>query len=396
MKTLSFEGNGWEYFKIWIVNILLVVVTLGLYYPWAKVRNRRYFYANTSLDGRNFDYHATGKQLFVGYLIAMAIFITYVVIQEISLIGSMVVLLGFFLALPWIVWRSLMFNLRMTSFSNVRFSFEGRLGGAYINYLLIPIACFIALYGAPVILAIGVPLMSDSFTATMGILIAIGVLVFLLLAVYLFAFMKKRNTCYALNGCRYGQGQFTTNVETKAFMFILLKTIGLGLLVMILFMLLISVIAAMTLGVGELVAMKDGLSDPQAMEEMMSGALLLVIGPVYFAMIAASFLVIAYAYARQRTYIFANSRLDETIGFASTLRASSLAWVMATNFVAIIFTLGLALPWAKVRMARLILDNTQVNTEVGFDQYLTQKQEEQSSLGEQIGDAFDVDVGMGI
>ena len=53
------------------------------------------------------------------------------------------------------------------------------------------------------------------------------------------------------------------------------------------------------------------------------------------------------------------------------------------------------MPWAKVRMARLILENTQVDTSQGFSEYLTQKQKEQSSLGEQIGDAFDVDVGIG-
>ena len=61
MKPLHFGGSGFEYFKIWIVNILLIIITLGVYYPWAKVRNQRYFYANTTLEGRNFEYHATEK-----------------------------------------------------------------------------------------------------------------------------------------------------------------------------------------------------------------------------------------------------------------------------------------------------------------------------------------------
>ena len=50
MQALNFEGKGFEYFKIWIVNILLTIVTVGIYYPWAKVRNRRYLYANSTLD----------------------------------------------------------------------------------------------------------------------------------------------------------------------------------------------------------------------------------------------------------------------------------------------------------------------------------------------------------
>ena len=41
----EFRGDGAEYFKIWIVNILLTIVTLGIYSAWAKVRNNRYFYS---------------------------------------------------------------------------------------------------------------------------------------------------------------------------------------------------------------------------------------------------------------------------------------------------------------------------------------------------------------
>ncbi len=58
-------------------------------------------------------------------------------------------------------------------------------------------------------------------------------------------------------------------------------------------------------------------------------------------------------------------------------------------------TLGLAFPWAKVRLTRLMLENTQVSTDEGFDAYITQQEKESSALGDQIGDAFDVDVGLG-
>ncbi|MEH6543000.1 MAG: YjgN family protein [Porticoccaceae bacterium] len=397
MQALRFEGSGFEYFKIWIVNVLLILITLGLYYPWAKVRNHRYFYANSTLEGRNFEYHATGKQLFVGYLIAMALFITYVIIQNISPVGSMVVLLVFLLALPWIIWRSLKFNFRMTSFSNVRFSFEEGVGGAYVNYMLLPVACFLALYIGPITMAILLPALGESAISGMtGVFIAVGIIISLVLAVYLFAFMKKKNTRYMVGGCRYGQGHFSTDVETKGFMTILLKTIGLSLLSIFLFALLAGVIVSVTVGLEALMGIQQGMSDPEAMGEIMSGgALPVILGSVYLGFIVLTFIIIAYSYTRQRTYIYANSTLDENINFASTLKMSSLAWVMTSNFFAVILSLGLALAWAKVRMARLILENTQVNTAAGFEQYITQKQQEQSSLGEQIGDAFDVDVGIG-
>ena len=54
----EFRGNGGEYFKIWIVNVLLTLITLGIYSAWATVRNNRYFYSNTFVNDVSFDYLA--------------------------------------------------------------------------------------------------------------------------------------------------------------------------------------------------------------------------------------------------------------------------------------------------------------------------------------------------
>jgi len=267
MEALRFEGRGLEYFKIWIVNILLVIVTLGLYYPWAKVRNKRYFYANTTLADRNFEYHATGKQLFIGYLISMVLLIAYLVIQEISPEGGLIVLGLFVLALPWIIWRSFMFDMRVTSFSNVRFGFNGQLGAAYINYLLLPIVSFAALYVLPVAVVVGIAAAGDSMTPMMILLATIVVIAFFVLALYLFSYMKKRNTSYAINSSRFGQAQFSTELETKAFVKIMLKTMGLSFLVMLAFMLFAALITYTTIGINGLLSMQASIQDPDAMKD---------------------------------------------------------------------------------------------------------------------------------
>lgn len=44
---LRFSGTGGEYFRVWIVNVLLSIVTLGLYTPWARRRTARWFYDHT-------------------------------------------------------------------------------------------------------------------------------------------------------------------------------------------------------------------------------------------------------------------------------------------------------------------------------------------------------------
>jgi uncharacterized membrane protein YjgN (DUF898 family) len=69
---------------------------------------------------------------------------------------------------------------------------------------------------------------------------------------------------------------------------------------------------------------------------------------------------------------------------------------MMSNFLLVVMTLGLATPWAKVRRAQLILNHTLVDVESGFDGFISQQQDRQSALGEQIGDAFDVDVAIGM
>ena len=396
MKTLSFEGSGFEYFKIWIVNILLTIVTLGLYYPWAKVRNHRYFYGNSVLENRNFEYHATGKQLFIGYLIAMALLIAYTVIQQVSPIGGGVVLLIFFLAIPWIIWRSMKFGMRMTSYSNVRFGFVGKLGGSYMNFLVLPALLFISIYIGPLLAALlPMLLMKYPDLSWVAMLTPVLVIASLAFAFYLYALLKKKNTMYAINGSRYGQGEFITEVKTQKFAMILLKTMGMSLLAFAVISLLIGGLIAATMGLSDFKEMADSMGDPKSMQGMnpIIGIAMML---AYLGLIIASLVILAYSITRQRTYIYANTTLDNKIHFASTLKARPLAWVMVTNFLAVIFTLGLLLPWAKVRMARLYLTNTHVSTDSGFDEYVTQKQKEESSLGDQIGDAFDIDVGIGL
>jgi hypothetical protein len=53
---LEFTGTGKEYFRIWIVNLFLTLITFGIFSAWAKVRKKLYFYSHTILDGTPFQY----------------------------------------------------------------------------------------------------------------------------------------------------------------------------------------------------------------------------------------------------------------------------------------------------------------------------------------------------
>lgn len=395
MRQLHFEGSGFEYFKIWIVNILLIIITLGVYYPWAKVRNQRYFYANTTLESRNFEYHATGKQLFLGYIMAMALLLVLSIVQNISPLGAVGTFLLLSLIIPWIIWRSLMFTIRMSSFSNVRFRFVGSLKGAYVNFMLLPGALFLCLYGAPGLAFLLLFTLPDSIGIGLGVLILAYASTFTALALYLGALIKNKNTSYVVNGYRFGQGQFNTTLETHKFAKILIKTIGIGFLMLISIVIFTLIMMALTGGLAGLLSLVSG--DSEAIKVLFSGPNInRGLGLSYIAVLLSSFIVVAYFQAHVRQYVFDNTLLNENVSFSSSLTTRALAWLMISNFVLLVMTLGLATPWAKVRRAQLILKNTLVDVESGFDGFITQQQEQQSALGEQVGDAFDIDIAMGV
>lgn len=132
----AFSGTAKEYFGIWIVNVLLTIVTLGIYSAWAKVRRNRYFYGNTKLADGRFDYHARPKQILIGRILVVGYLILYNILLRFSpLLGGLLGLV-FIAAIPWLIARGLRFSARVTSYRNVRFDFTGGYWGAVRAFFL--------------------------------------------------------------------------------------------------------------------------------------------------------------------------------------------------------------------------------------------------------------------
>ena len=68
------DGRFGELFVLFIINILLGVVTLGIYRFWGKTRIRKYIWSRASFRGERFEYSGTGMELFLGFLFAFLIF----------------------------------------------------------------------------------------------------------------------------------------------------------------------------------------------------------------------------------------------------------------------------------------------------------------------------------
>jgi uncharacterized membrane protein YjgN (DUF898 family) len=130
-----FTGSGAEYFRIWIVNLSLTVLTLGIYSAWAKVRRLQYFDRNTVLDGACFDFHGKPWAVLRGRLVAVGLALAYHYGFGFSSTTGLVVLVAVLLALPLLLRGALRFRLRNTSHRGLHLGFSGSARQAYLAYL---------------------------------------------------------------------------------------------------------------------------------------------------------------------------------------------------------------------------------------------------------------------
>lgn len=131
-----FHGRADEYFRIWIVNTLLVLLTAGIFLAWAKVRKRRYLRGCTELLGHRFDYRADPRRLLAGHLVVAVLFLAYSVFGHVYPAVRLGVLAAGVILLPWIITRSLVFNAHNTVYRGLRFRFNPSLSAAGLVYLL--------------------------------------------------------------------------------------------------------------------------------------------------------------------------------------------------------------------------------------------------------------------
>ena len=118
--AIVFTGSGSEYFRIWIVNLLLTLVTLGLYYPWAKVRRLRYFHGNTLVGGEPLGFHADPKKMLKGYLLVGVLLALYSVAGHFDAVAGLIAFVAVMLIWPALLKSSMQFRLANTSWRGLR------------------------------------------------------------------------------------------------------------------------------------------------------------------------------------------------------------------------------------------------------------------------------------
>lgn len=130
----EYHGKTGKLSGIYIVNLLLSIVTLGIYSFWGKTRIRRYMTSHVMLNKDRFEYTGTGMELFTGWLKALLIFLPLIVAIEIPFV-NLIALPIFFAIISVAVFLALRYRLSRTHWRGIRFS----LGGLVKEYMILAI-----------------------------------------------------------------------------------------------------------------------------------------------------------------------------------------------------------------------------------------------------------------
>ncbi len=320
--AFEFTGNGWEYFKIWIVNLLLSILTLGIYSAWAKVRRLQYFYRNTRLADASFDYHGTPKAILKGRIIAFIMLTVYSVTIRVNPLLGITIALMIAVVMPWLIVRSLRFKLYNSSYRGLRFAFAGSDAAAYTVFLLFPILSVVTLY-------------------------------------LLMPFTHQRIKQYQHCNSQFGDTFFNFDAPVKSFYGIYLKVLG----------------------------MFVGLAILAGIFSVAGLPFMLILLPVVFLFI------MAYMAVSLPNLIWNATTLGEHT-IHSNLKVRPYLWIGFTNLLGIVFTLGLFIPFATVRMLRYKLENMSLTAMGDLGKFVAGQAQATSAVGEETAEMFDVDISL--
>jgi len=441
ISRFEFKGTGTEYFGIWIVNILLTIVTLGIFSAWAKVRNKQYFYGNTFLEGSSFEYTAQPMQILKGRIIAVVFFVLYNIAASYApTIGLALGLLLFVLA-PWVIMKSLAFNARYSQYRNIRFGFHQSLKESAKVFVLIPMLTIL-----PIIVLIG------AFTAVMVSAMSAGIengppawyipafmAVIALLFYAAYPYLIYRTKRYIADNHRYGNADFNLRLTgPKPFYKLYLKAL-------LIFAIAIACIGGLSYALGlsditKIVVPSTEVENPE-LENLDLESLDLEnldlenldlenldtegydlenfdlnninledsdiegeqpsINPeipeafyiIQLLSLAVYIFVFAYIAAHTYNIIYQNTLVGSHL-LRAKMKPSELAMIYFTNTLGIIVTLGLFIPWAMVRTARYRVASTALQVNGNLDNFVAVQEEQQNVFGEEFGEVFDLDVGI--
>jgi uncharacterized membrane protein YjgN (DUF898 family) len=377
---LEFTGAGSEYFRVWIVNLLLSIVTLGFYTPLARRRTAQYFYGHTLVAGSPLEFTAQTRRMLVGFVLFALL---YGALKLASNTGQdrvvAVMLLGGALLAPYFWGSAMRFRFNATRWRGVRLQFTASWGEVYRASW--PVFAFAAVWAAGLSLIPAV-VPRGKGAATIGPVLAIGIATAALSLLCAIRLEYNYKSLMVARG-RIGGQPGRWKPRFGDFVRIWLATLGVFLAVVLL--------AAAVLGVtaGGSFALLKGMKGGGAMAVLLAiaiGALAL------FLLFLASAPARAYREARMFQLVWNNIGVSQVARFKCDLKPWPYVGLRVKNVLLALLTLGFYRPFALASEYRMKTESVTLHAKGGLDQLSGQLAREEQGVGDAIADA----VGLGL
>ncbi len=333
-RSLQFTGNAGSYFRIWLVNLVLSIVTVGVYSAWAKVRSKRYFLGHTVILGDRMDYHATGFMILKGRLIAVAMIAAYVGLAYMDPLAQPVATVLLVPIYPLVVNQALRFNARMTSWRTIRLNWHGTYWGVTRIFLIWPTLAVLTLgLLAPLTARIGREYIAGHY--------ALGTM---------------RFTAQTRNGPYWG-----------------------------------AYLSAILLGLALALLSLAGLAVFFAVTGPYQGLITIYLIGIPFSVVVWG-IASTYFWISARNIMINGLSLGDVARFRSSLRPLRYVWIVVTNLVLAIASGLLLLPWATVRRYRYQAECLSIAVRVPDMVLIDHPDLAPGAIGEEYGALADIEI----
>lgn len=306
-----FHGEGAKLFGITILNTIFTILTLGLYYPWAKVAKLHYLYHETEFSGSRFEFHGKGAEVFKGFIKALGIVLIVYLVSTAAqfsfdyyliLLSSLFSYTVFAFLVPIAIHGSARYRLSRTSWRGIHFGYRGN-RSELIKLFIIGSLLSIVTFG-----------------------------------IY-YAWLAIKIKKYVVAHTRFGSVSFSYHGNGLDYLFIHLKGYFLTFI---------------TFG-------------------------------IYFPW-----------FMKNRTNYYINNiqihQAEKTVRAKSNITGGDYFVLLIVNFFLVLFTFGLATPWATVRTMRLILSNIELEDNIDTENILQTEEDYKNATGEDLADMLDIDL----
>jgi uncharacterized membrane protein YjgN (DUF898 family) len=333
-QALHYDGRIGPLYRIFVVNLLLTIVTVGIYRFWAITRWRRYFWSHMSFQGERLEYTGRGIELFLGVLMAIGILIGLAVVagvlsyvlgrihRALAVLPIFVLYVTIFILAAAARFSAQRYRLSRTSWCGIR-------GGMRGSALAYGVRSFLYMLLLPFTLFQTLP------------------------------WMQIRLAERRINASMLGSASFSFRGRARS---LYLPFIATFLGTAVLFAVLVAVVWGI---VGPwIMPFVGSADDPRLAMALRRAVPVIVIGVLAFSVGAA--LIGCWYSALFLRHVVGNTRLD-ALPLRSTVTGRALLWLFVGNGLIALLTLGLGLPFVFQRSMHFLARNLLISGTLDVD-----------------------------